>query len=359
MDMLKWGVVPILSMVLVSCASTPPIINNDPFIETSIPLLMAKAKIPGIAIATINNCEVDSTLFFGVEDIESGKQVGPNTIFEAASLTKPIFAYLVMQLVDEGVIDLDAPLARDFDYPRIVDNETYAMLTPRLILSHQSGLRNWYSDPLDPETWGEINFKNQPGEEFGYSGEAYQLLQAYVEDKTGLSLDDLYKERLGAQMTKTSLSTVREGISKSFGHDTDGAKVDGRAMIVPDHAGAAFSANSNAADYALFVSRLCSGDGLSDAVASDMLMAQSPTSDVQISWGLGVGVQQTGERRVHFHWGDNEQFKAFWALDRDAGTGVVFFANAHHGLMMIEPLAEPIVGNVDAIIDWLDYGRIE
>lgn len=324
-----------------------------------IPALMDAASVPGLAIAIVDDCEVAEVSYFGTADV-SGAAVSADTVFEAASLTKTIFSVIVSQLASEGIIELDEPLAASFEYSRVVDQEAYARLTPRMILEHRSGFPNWAGDPLDPETWGPIDFKNPPDTAFGYSGEAFQMLQAFVEMKSGKSLEQLFEERFGMVMPHTSLSALKPGTTPAFGHDENGGAESGRALIASPDAGAAYSAATNADDYAAFlVNVFCNGAGMSAETRSEMLRPQSPTDDEAIFWALGWGVQVSGDRPVHFHWGDNGPFKAFAAFDSETGDGIVYFANAMNGLQLIEPLAEPAIGDVTPIADWLDYGRVD
>ncbi len=342
--------------------ATPSAASETPpatILPADIPALMAAAKVPGLAIATIDSCEVSDTRYFGVTDVDSGVAVGPRTQFEAASLTKTLFALIVWQLAEEDVIDLDQPLAATFDYPRIADKARYATLTPRMILMHMSGLPNWAADPGRPETWGDIPFKNAPGELFGYSGEGFQLLQAFIEKTTGQSFDELFADRLATFMPDTALSAQSTSLDAAFGHDEIGGKADGRPLQASDAAGAAFSATTTASDYAAFLGYICKGAGLANENFEKMLEPQSATRLDAVLWALGWGVQDADGRRVYFHWGDNGPFKAFTAVDLQNKTGVVFFANAMNGLKLIEPLAEPVVGDLDPVIEWLEYGRIK
>ncbi|WP_428409275.1 serine hydrolase domain-containing protein [Hyphococcus sp.] len=348
------------SLAACSAAEQAPSAPSGP----DIPALMSAAKVPGLAIAVIDDCKIDDVSYYGVADVETGEAIGPDTIFEGASLTKTIFTVIVNQLADEGVIDLDEPLAASFDYPRVTDQQAYATLTPRIILAHRSGFPNWASDPNDEETWGEIAFKNAPDEKFGYSGEAYQMLQAYVEAKTGESFETLFEERFGAMMPNTFLSAPEEGAALAFAHDDNGGKEKGRPVRPSPRAGAAYSVLTNADDYAAFLVEVhCNGAGMSEEARAEMLRPQSPTDNERISWALGWGVQ-TGEPefyfpKLYFHWGDNGQFKVFAAFNSETQDGVVYFANAKNGLKIIEPLAEPVIGDVTPMADWLDYGRLE
>ncbi|MEM5515816.1 serine hydrolase [Henriciella sp. AS95] len=344
-----------LALGLGACTTTPASESPAPDLipsDDAIRTLMQQTHVPGLSIARLSSCQVTSTRHFGVEDVETRAPVTADTAFEAASLTKTVFATLVMSLANEGVLDLDEPLADTFNYARIPNKALYARLTPRLILQHRSGLPNWASDPTDRETWGPIEFNFEPGRQFNYSGEAFQLLQAFVEDQTGKSLDLLFRERYGASLPRTSLSKPLDGMSPAFGHDASGSKQDGRPLKNPPNSGAAFSMTTTADDYAAFLAGLCGNDSLTD----EMWTPASPTKSDQVTWALGWGVQ-TGKTPIIFHWGDNGPFKAFAALEPQSGDGIVFFANGMNGLTLIESLAEPIVGDLDPIIDWLDYGR--
>ena len=123
----------------------------------------------------------------------------PATIFEAASLSKPVFAYMVLRLADRGEFDLDRPLYEMLEYPRIAHDERYKRITARIVLSHGTGLPNWGGEKL--------TLRFDPGTQYGYSGEGFVFLQKTVERVTGRSLDELARrevfEPLG--MTRSEL----------------------------------------------------------------------------------------------------------------------------------------------------------
>ena len=125
--------------------------------------------------------------------------INRESIFQAASLSKPVFAYIVMRMVDRGEIDLDRPVADYTDIDRFDDPEMARRITPRIVLSHRTGLPNWAASPSSDE-WptSRINFKYPVDSCFAYSGEGYAFLQRAVEayDEFGLELGRYGDSRL-------------------------------------------------------------------------------------------------------------------------------------------------------------------
>lgn len=333
----------------------------------SIAALLSEAQVPGLAVAYLKDCRVVRVATFGEADAETHAPVTERTAFEAASLSKPVFAYLVIRLVGEGRIDLKASIAERLAYPRIADQDTYAALTPQIVLSHRTGLPNWAGHAGDPERTDTLAFASAPGAAFGYSGEGYQLLQAYVAAVTGRSLEQLFRDHLGdAMLHSTYTSPLPSDVTPAYGHGEQGGKGGGRAMIAPETPSAAFSLRTVAGDYGRFLGRVCRGEGLSGVARAEMLAPRSsvrgdewgadPSSleQAKLSWALGWGVQRLDGRAVYFHWGDNGAFKAFAAFDPDRRTGLVYFANGRGGLRLIEPLAAAVVGTMQPVVTWLN-----
>ena len=144
---------------------------------------MKEAQVPGVSVALVK----DGALFwrrgFGVRDIRTKEPVDVNSVFEAASTSKPVFAYAVMKLRERGVIDLDTPLSRYTPDRPLEGDARLELITARHVLSHTSGLPNWRSkqEPLS------IRFT--PGERWNYSGEGYSYLQSVVSRLTGSRVD--------------------------------------------------------------------------------------------------------------------------------------------------------------------------
>src|ERR1041385_369085 len=171
-------------------------------LEHQVPLLIEKGDIPGVSIAYIGKGRLVWHKGFGVTSTKTKAPVTDNSIFEAASLSKPVVAYAVMKLVDEGKIDLDKPLSQYLHeaYPNIYDVRVNE-ITARHVLGHSSGFPNWRnSDTL------KIYFN--PGERFSYSGEGFVYLSKVIESITGEKFDVFMKrtvfDPLGMQSSSYS-----------------------------------------------------------------------------------------------------------------------------------------------------------
>ncbi|CEG57864.1 serine hydrolase domain-containing protein [Legionella fallonii] len=151
--------------------------------QSKLETLIEQAKIPGISIATASPGGKIATHTAGVINNNTPQQpVTETTIFEAASLSKPVFAYIVLKMAERGELDLDIPLydqIGDFGPPekKIRNHDNYKKLTAGMILSHQAGLPNEF-ERSKPETF---DFVTEVGKQFNYSGEAYCFLQEVVE----------------------------------------------------------------------------------------------------------------------------------------------------------------------------------
>jgi CubicO group peptidase (beta-lactamase class C family) len=311
--------------------------------------LLHAFDVPGLAMATLKNCEPDGKpLVAGHASLNPRTTVAQATVFEAASLSKPVFAWLVLQLADEKVIDLDRPMSETFDYARIPDKAAYAQLTPRMVLTHRTGLPNWVDESTDfHRRVAPIPFKTPPGTAYSYSGEAFQLLQAFVEKKTGRTLAALFRARLGRWMpNSTFVKPLRAGTVASRGYRSATQPATGRDMIqLSDRAMAASSLVTTAGDYARFLSLVCKGQGLSRETYNEMLRPQSPVppgeSPFKTSYGLGWMIIDLGGTTLVGHDGNNGEYRTFAGFVRESRDGIVILTNGVNGQPLIDALLQP------------------
>lgn len=349
-----------IMLLAAGCGSEPQDTQGSP--GERVRAALAREGVPGLAIATLKDCSVDTIETFGVADVQAGHAVTETTLFEAASLSKQVFAYLYLRAVDRGVVSLDEPLAKKFDYPRASQEQEYATLTARHILIHRSGLPNWAREDEATGKRGPLKFKREPGAAFTYSGEGFQMLQAYLEARTGSTLETLFAEALAQDMPMSAFwPTVPPGVAVANGYRADGTVNLERPLEEHD----ALSLRTVVTDYARFAERLCRGTGLSKEVWSEMLRPQSPApaplwrrvfapTDAEVSWGAGLGVLQAEGRQIHFQWGDNGVFKNLLAFDRETGAGFVYFTNGENGLELMETVGDPILGmSLQPLRRWL------
>jgi CubicO group peptidase (beta-lactamase class C family) len=151
-------------------------------LERDVPELMKRNNVPGVSLALIQRGKTIWVHGFGVKEAGTSQPVDGETVFEAASLSKPVFAYAVLKLVDQGKLALDVPLTTYLPKPYIAGDPRLSKITARIVLSHRTGFPNWRNGDALP-----IYFT--PGERFSYSGEGYIYLQRVVEQITGKPLN--------------------------------------------------------------------------------------------------------------------------------------------------------------------------
>jgi|GEM_PF-3419863 len=169
---------------------------------TALEEIQRRTNIPGIATAMISDKGFTTQSVGVVANAKNPSEVTDSTVFEAASLSKPVFAYIVLKLAKEEKIDLDLPLYKygDFGPRSMITHPNYEKLTARMILSHQAGLPNEFNPPKVP-----VDYISPAGEKFDYSGEAYCFLAEVVERVSSKSLEILAQDafkKIG--MTNTS-----------------------------------------------------------------------------------------------------------------------------------------------------------
>ena len=333
-------------------------------LEQMIPHLMTKADIPGLSIALIRDSKIIWTHAFGVTNSETKAPINAGTVFEAASLTKPVFAYAVLKLVDTGKLDLDTPLVKYLPGRYDVgDDPRLDQITARHVLSHTTGFPNWR-----PRGAEKLKIYFVPGHHFSYSGEGFVYLSKVVEKITGEPTDAFVRRTVFDPLDMKSSSLVWRNdyeSLKAFTHDWVGG-VSGRGK--PEKANAGASLNTTVNDYANFVIAMLKGTGLKPATARLMLTPQSTvtvagafnlnTPDAKLTsnvpWGLGWGLEKTADGIAFWHWGDNGDTKAFVLASPHSKTGLVMFANSANGLSMINELVRSVMGNDQPALTWLN-----
>ena len=316
-----------------------------------VPELLRRALVPGISIVVLDGGRVAWQGSFGVKNADTGEPVRDDTVFEAASLSKPVFAYGVMKLVDRKKLDLDKPLAElvseadlNAAYPPTKGGDLrYKKITPRMVLSHCTGFPNWFgSRPM--------SFLFDPGERFSYSGEAYTFLAITVQAITGKSFNDFVREMVFEPLGMKNSSYVwRESFDIQFAasHDILGRCTQRSKRTVP-LAGA--SLYITAADYARFLVALGSGEGLSRETWQEMIRPQIAVrgrdgkGEINFHWGLGVGINQTEKGKTLWHWGDNGDFNAYFEILPGNGRGVVFFMNGANAHALTPVITREVMG---------------
>jgi len=345
-------------------------------LEAFIVETMEKAGVTGLSCAIINDSEIVYQKAFGVRDAEAGIANDEETIFAAASFSKPVFAYLVVLLAEEGVIDLDKPLVEYLgqplpDYPAYADlegDERYRELTARMVLSHSTGFPNWRFLTED----GKLSIMFPPGTRFSYSGEGIVLLQMVVEEIIGQNLEALAQEKIFGPLGMTSSSYVwQEAYADNCAlpHDEYGRP---QRLNKRETADAAGSMTTTAGDYARFVAALLNAEGERKASIDKMLEPQIAITSqsmfgpgawqeadedrgISLSWGLGWGRFNSERGPAFFHTGHDFGWQNYTVTYPDQGIGIVLLSNSDNFESVAQEIVEKAIGDTYSPFGWLGY----
>lgn len=328
-------------------------------IDKQVPELMKKFSIPGLSLVVIKDAKIDISKSYGVKNVLTNEDVNDSTIFMAASLTKPVFAYLVLKLNDEGKINIDIPL---YTYipKRVLENyfighsmekqgfnvERFKKITGRMVLSHSTGLPMYQAtDPLD------ISF--EPGTEFNYSPYGFGLLEIAIycalpidiEHYTGTELDDIMKKYVFDPLGMNNSSMIWQDKFRQnavVGHNLF-MKTSGKFFINKQASGAS-TLYTTIKDYSKLIIAIMNGEGLKNKTKSEMLSPQIQLAEKNNFWGLGVGLERQDNDYYFWQWGDYGLFKSFMLASNSKKDGVIFFANSYYGLCPTDDIVNITIG---------------
>ena len=353
--------------------------------------LMEIGGVPGVAAAIVTPAGLSWHRIEGVVDVSTRQPVDMKTMFPAASLGKPVFAHLVLRMVDEGRIDLDKPL-KSYLADHTPADPRGDKITARHVLGHSTGLRNWRNSPDQP-----LVPEFDPGSRFQYSGEGFYYLQRVVETIASNGIEQVVQERLFAPLgMKSSTYSWRDDIRARLwtGHSRGNpqrdpsrdfadrlfeyARTKGKPlatfthseivtamteikpapralpiMMIPNVAG---SLLTTLEDYAAFLaSVLLTAPGPAELKAATRQAMISPQTRINsaLAWGLGWGIEADGGREYLWQWGDNGTFRNFVLMHLPTRTAIVIFTNGSSGLRIAEHLIASATGHDHFAFDWL------
>jgi CubicO group peptidase (beta-lactamase class C family) len=324
--------------------------------------LMTDMKIPGVSISIISDGQIAWHKGYGVVRAGEPEKVTPETVFEACSMSKVVFTYAVLKLVEQGKLDLDRPLVDYLDEPYLEDEPLHKLITARMVMTHTTGFPNWREGGW--RKGGPLPVKFKPGTEYGYSGEGYLYLQRVVEHITGKPLNSFMKETLLEPISMASSSYVweqRYDNLGSAGHDEAGEVKPDRSLY--DRANAAYSLYCTPDDYARFIIEVMSEDRSAEHSLSRESIAEmlTPTIEVKgshgrpvpragrsrcasIRRGLGWVVGETNDGDIRaWHSGSNGTgFRCYSEFDPARQTGIVIMTGSVNGKSLYQQLMSAI-----------------
>ena len=317
-------------------------------VEQTLPRLMQQARVPGVSLALIRDAQIVWQAAFGVKNAEQNEQLTPATLFQAASLSKPLFAYAVLCLVDQGILDLDCPLTEYQSPPFISTDPFLPQITARMVLCHLTGWPNWREkgQPLIRSTL--------PGTAFSYSGESFGYLQKVIEHLTHQPLAQFLRQRvlLPLGMTHSTYEWTTAESNPSSGHNLEGKP---SALFILPEPHAAASLQTTPYEYARFLCAMLNAETLPHVLSPHRLQEMlHPQVELEpaIFWGLGWGLQDTHDGRAFWHSGDNPGFKNLALAYPEMRIGLVIMTNGDGGTELWEPLLRLSLGGDYPLLAW-------
>ena len=372
-----------------AAATVAQTIPNGAAIDAEVGKIMTRTDAKGMAVAVIDHGKVRYVGAHGIRNAK-GDPLTTDTVMYGASLTKTVFAYFVMQLVDQGKLNLDTPLKDDLvnplptygpdpvfpdkygPYKDLAGDPRWEKITPRMCLTHSTGFSNFWF--IEPDQKLHIHF--EPGTRFSYSGEGFILLQFVIEhgrkaQGLGLDVGDLSKanfDRLG--MVRTSLVWLN-GLDTNF---ADGWNDRGQPQPHDKRSKvrAAGSMNTTISDLSKFAAALVHGDGVSAASRAEMtkkrlhiataslfplFLPDLPPSEQRKDLYSGLGVTVFDGPQGHgFYKGGHDGQTANTMVCIDAGQRcVVILSNDVRSEAGFAELVRFILGDTGVPYDW-EYG---
>jgi len=303
--------------------------------DTFLKSQMDSIGIPGLSFALINDDQIVYHRTFGITNVKTNERVSNETIFDAASMTKTPFAFLVIKLAEKGILDLDKPLFTYLPNPDIAQDERYKLITARMVLTHTTGFPNWRRFNEDKK----LDIKFTPGTQFLYSGEGYEYLADVIAHLMRIKKNDLQElfneeiaKPLGMDKTYFTWNSWLEE-HRAAGH-VDGKVSEGWGIDSenPDFY-ASYSMQTEAANYARFLIGMMKEEVLKKESYDDMLKIQFPYASKpgKDHWGLGIAVKPSEFGDEYSHGGYNLNFSSDFMFNKKQKFGYVFFTNCNKG----------------------------
>ena len=356
----------------VASAQTSAVTDDYDALDTRIEELMAANDVKGMAIAIIDGDEIRHVRAFGHANVEKQVPLETDTIMYAASITKAAFTYMVLQLVDEGKIGLDTPISEylarplpeysndDWDWSSLEGDEDWRLLTPRILLTHSSGLANlrWFEPDHD------MSFHFTPGTAYAYSGEGFYLLQFVLEEGLGLNVKEEMQRRIfdRFKMPNTSMQWREDFASHlADGYTFDGSFVEHDAR---SNVSASGSMDTTIADQARMWRGMLMGEGLSPELRAEWTRPEVPIStkskfptievldtydpigpEVHLAGGLGVDTWEGPSGRFFAKGGHNEWTGNIAQCDEANKRCVVLLGNDVRAELIYPAIVTMVLGD--------------
>jgi CubicO group peptidase (beta-lactamase class C family) len=341
-------------------------VEGRPTDPTTLSARMEELGVPGVSAAVVRDGRVAWARAWGMADVEEGRAATPETLFQAASISKPVAATGALLLVDEEVLSLDGPVNEHLPGWRLPEHpwEARRPVTLRHLLTHTGGLTvhgfpgyrrgtplptlPQILDGAEPSNTGAVRVDQEPGSRWRYSGGGTTIVQLLMDQVTGEAFEDWMEARVLGPLGMTS-STYRQPLPDSLhpraatAYLANGSAVDGAWHVYPEQAAAGlWTTPTDLARWILAVQGAVNGD---DGGAAPILAGETARAMVTAGeggWGLGPAVSGEGSAHRFSHGGANRGFRAELTGWVEDGRGIVVMSNSDQGGILVRELAMAI-----------------
>ncbi|WP_299248103.1 serine hydrolase [uncultured Aquimarina sp.] len=320
--------------------------SKEALVDQFIKAYQEYYQIPGVSLALIKDGKLAYHQTYGVKNVYTEEKVDKTTLFEAASITKPVFGFAVMRLVERGEIDLDKPLYEYLPFEAIAHDERYKLITARHVLTHKTGFPNWAWMNDD----GKLDIKFTPGTDYNYSGEGFEYLKRVVAHIAKKDINVLLKEEvltpLGLEHTYFEKNEYLEKVVANGHFDNMATRMD-----LPNEAGMAWSMHTEAKTFTNFLLGLSTRKGLKPETYKQMFHIETEIpkdkGEKRPGWdeyfGLSIHMEKTPFGNTFGHGGNNGDFKCLARMYQDLNMGFVVFTNSNKGDQLYNALIEFLI----------------
>ena len=314
---------------------------NKAKIPDNLERLLKDNHIPTLGLGIIENGKLTQIKVYG--KLNDKTPASYNSLFNVASLTKPVTAMTVLRLVSLGKWDLDEPLYKYFTDPDVAKDPRHKKLTTRLVLSHQTGFANWRWANKDQK----LSFDFDPGTKYQYSGEGFEYLRKAIEKKFGKSLEDLAKEMVFKPLNMNDTSYIwndkKDADRIVIGYDKNEKPYDIVKNKTPN---AADDLMTSVEDYSKFLIAVLDNKLLSSKVFEEMKSKQVETKKNKY-YGLGFEIYDLGNNGVSLsHTGSGKGVNTFAIVLPKTKKGLVIFTNVDDGYKIYETIINQYFGDI-------------
>lgn len=296
-------------------------ISENSWARKPIENWLKENKVSCLGLGIIDEGKLTDIRVYG--ELKSGSKAPYNTIFNVASLTKPIVSMTVLKLVTLGKWDLDEPLYKYWIDPEVKNDPNHKLLTTRHVLNHETGFLNWRFLHESKK----LAFDFTPGAGFNYSGEGFEYLRRALENKFGNPLEAIVNEHLFEPLgMKDSYLKWSDSIEEErFAHWHNGEGENAYHDIKMNEVNAADDLMTTIEDYGKFVTWVMNGAGFSDGLFEEMVSTHEVNGN---NTGMGLGWE------VHSNLG-NEYALIHSGADRGVHCVAIFFPISKQGLVIM------------------------